>query len=447
MQKEENVVPVTERNLTPKALFYNWFAANIGIMGFVYGAIIVSYHLSLAQALLAALIGALSFVFPGFIAVIGQKNGITTFKLSRVAFGRQGNKIPNLIAWFNMVGWLAVNVVTGTLLFVAMLQTLHLPKNSFTILGCLVVFGGLIIGSGFLNETLLAKLQSLISWIFGIATLIIFLFFVGKTQWPKALAMTHGSWSAGFWPAVSIIAAGSGISWSMAAADWGAYVQPQIKHGRTFWSTTLGGALPLFILMVGGIFLSTSAPNLATSSDPYRIMYGVLPTWMGLFYFLVAAGGLVPQCMISFRSARINLQTLGIKTSQLSSLILHSLLVLGIASYVLFVAQDFLSSFELFLNFLGICLVTWLAVFLCDYLFYRRQGYDLALLQIHYRWRSIIVWLLATSSGLLFTNNAVWQGPFARGVFRDNSLGVFVAGFFALFLMGLIYLIDQRYRK
>ncbi|MRG90306.1 hypothetical protein GIX76_10260, partial [Lactobacillus reuteri] len=46
MDNEFVKVPEKDKTLSPGKLFYNWFAANIGIMGFVYGAIIVSYHLS-----------------------------------------------------------------------------------------------------------------------------------------------------------------------------------------------------------------------------------------------------------------------------------------------------------------------------------------------------------------------------------------------------------------
>ncbi|MDU2075484.1 MAG: cytosine permease, partial [Streptococcus salivarius] len=118
---DDNIIkiPDSEKTLTAGKLFYNWFAANIGIMGFVFGAMIVSYHLSFFQAIIASLVGALSFAVPGWVAMIGQKEGVTTFKLSRAAYGTHGNKIPNAIAWFNMVGWLAVNVITGTLLLVS----------------------------------------------------------------------------------------------------------------------------------------------------------------------------------------------------------------------------------------------------------------------------------------------------------------------------------------
>ena len=48
---DDNIIkiPDSEKTLTAGKLFYNWFAANIGIMGFVFGAMIVSYHLWLGR--------------------------------------------------------------------------------------------------------------------------------------------------------------------------------------------------------------------------------------------------------------------------------------------------------------------------------------------------------------------------------------------------------------
>lgn len=58
----------------------------------------------------------------------------------------------------------------------------------------------------------------------------------------------------------------------------------------------MGGAVPLFVLMAGGVLLSTIEPTLATTGDPFGVMYAALPSWLGVIYFLVAAGG-------SFRNA------------------------------------------------------------------------------------------------------------------------------------------------
>lgn len=442
-------VPEKDKTLSPGKLFYNWFAANIGIMGFVYGAIIVSYHLSFWQSISAALIGALTFTIPGWVAMIGRREGVTTFKMSRAAFGTYGNKIPNFMAWLNMVGWLAVNVITGTLLFSAMLKTIKIPQTVFTKFICLVAFAGLVILSGVFKEDTLAKIQTWLSWIFGALTLVMLIMFLMNANWHEAFTMKSGSWLTGWLPAVAFIAAGSSISWSMAAADWGAYVRPNTRLSATFWNTTLGAATPLFILMAGGVLLSTISPSLATASDPYQVMYNAIPGWFGFLYFLVAVGGIIPQCLVSFRSARINLSTIGIEVSQKTSLTIHALIIIVISVYVLFISGNFLTNFELFLNFLGICLTSWVAIFLVDNVIYRHDGYDVFLMKedspVHYNWPGIISWIIATVFGFLFTSNAAYRGPFAYGIFENNSsLAVFVSGIAAIVVMFVISLFVKK---
>ncbi|MBS0712206.1 cytosine permease, partial [Enterococcus faecalis] len=140
--------------------------------------------------------------------------GITTFKLSRAAYGTRGNKIPNFIAWINMIGWVSVNVLTGTLLLTAMFKTINIPKTTLSDAIALAIFGGLVIASGLLKENVLAKIQTWLSWIFGILTLVILFIFLFKANWNEAFQLSSGSWVKGFLPAISIVAAGSGISWS-----------------------------------------------------------------------------------------------------------------------------------------------------------------------------------------------------------------------------------------
>lgn len=106
-------VPAADRKGTPKELFFIWFAGNIGILGVVYGAMIVGFQLSFLQSLLAAAAGALSFALVGYLSLAGRDAGTTTFVLSRAAFGFKGNYIPTFMGWINLVGWLAVGVVTG----------------------------------------------------------------------------------------------------------------------------------------------------------------------------------------------------------------------------------------------------------------------------------------------------------------------------------------------
>lgn len=315
----------------------------------------------------------------------------------------------------------------------------------------ILIFGGVVVLSGLLNEKTLAKIQTWLSWIFGLLTAVILLIFLVQADWHQAINSPSGSWFKGFLPAVSIVAAGSGISWSMAAAGWGAYVKPKTKPSATFWNTAMGGALPLFVLMVGGILLSTIEPGLSSASNPFDVMYSALPSWIGPMYFLVAAGGLIPQCIVSLRSAKINLATIGINISQKASLGLHGTIVIVIPIYVLFISGDFLSNFELYLNFLGICLASWVAIFLCDSQMFRKEGYAESLIimtsPVKYNIGGIVAWIIATITGFLFTNNAIWTGPFAHGIFKDNSLGVFVSAIAAIICMMIVNVLRPKKEK
>lgn len=438
-----------EQTLSSKDLFYNWFAANIGIMGFVYGAIIVSFHLSFVQSTLAAFIGALTFVIPGWISVIGKNENITTFKLSRAAFGTQGNKIPNLIAWFNMVGWLAVNVITGTLLISSLIKELGTMNDKLSLAVSLTVFFSSIVISGFFSEELLSKIQTILSWVLGILTIVILILFLFQANWVSAFNMPKGHWVTGWIPAVTFIAAGSSISWAMAAADWGAYVKPYESKASVFLCTTLGSAIPLFVLMMGGILLSTISPELATSNDPYGVMYNSIPTWFGIIYFLVAAVGLIPQCLVSFRSARINLDTIGIKVSQGISLAVHASIIGFISFFVLFISGNFLNNFEVFLSCLGIMLAAWVSVFLTDNILYRKEGYNIHLIvdnsTVKLNYNGIISWIISIVLGFSFTDNSFIHGYFARGIFKDNSsLAIFISGITAVSLMLILSLSEKR---
>ena len=54
------LVPPVHQTQQPVQLFFVWCAANIGILGVVYGAVIVAFGLSFWQSILAAVAGVAS---------------------------------------------------------------------------------------------------------------------------------------------------------------------------------------------------------------------------------------------------------------------------------------------------------------------------------------------------------------------------------------------------
>lgn len=425
-------IDMEKRTDKPLDLFGIWVPTQIGILGLIYGAIIVSYQLSFIQSIMVAFIGALSFLLVGYLSLSGKVGGTTMFNLSRAVFGVKGNYIPTLCGWINLVGWMCVNVVTATLTLLTLLGVFGIDTSAFTTVIALIVLALLIAAAGLVSQSALIKLQNFFTYVFGIMTLIVLGFLLMKTNWQPLLAMPSGDWFAGFLPAVSIIFAGTGISWAIAAADYSVYQNPRNSDISIIGFTTLAGFIPLFILMSMGILMTSAVPDFLNSANPIDIIGAQLPAWMTVPYLITALVGLIAPSVICLRSARVNLSTLNINTSDFVAITLHVIIMLVLGVYVLFVSDSFLGLFQAFLGLIGITLAAWSATFMMDFIFLRKKsGYARQLITgdngcNNYNYAGIISWLVGVGCGFMFTNCAFFDGPFATGIFRDNSLGMLI---------------------
>lgn len=186
------------------------------------------------------------------------------------------------------------------------------------------------------------------------------------------LALPSGSWLTGFLPAVSVIAAGTGISWAIAGADYSRYQSPS-SSSKSIFAAVMGGAcLPLMLLMLAGILLSVQLPDLASAANPIALIGSVLPARMAIPYLLAATAGIVTIAVLSLYSASLNLLTIGVQVKQWLAVSIDAVVVLGIALYVLFISGDFMGPFISFW-----CSAAYSAareaIFLLDYLCLRRR--------------------------------------------------------------------------
>ncbi|MEV2911146.1 cytosine permease [Paenibacillus larvae] len=134
------------------------------------------------------------------------------------------------------------------------------------------LLAGLIIISSIFGQNTLVKIQTFFTYVFVGLTLLVLIILIPQTNWSELMNRSSGSWVEGFLPAVSIIIAGTGISWSIAAADYSCYQNPGHPSKSIFTSVTLGAFIPLFVIMSVGVLMSTSVPELATSANPIEVI-------------------------------------------------------------------------------------------------------------------------------------------------------------------------------
>ena len=435
------LVPESQKTKSPSELFFVWCAANIGILGVVYGAIIVSFGLSFFQSILAAIVGIASFSLVGITSIAGKVGSTTTLTLSRTSFGKKGNIAPTSFCWMNLMGWEAVNIITGTLTLAALFAALGFAESTFITAVSLILFSGLTIAVSILGQNIVLKMQEWITRTFGVMTLIVAIYLIATSDWAALMALPQGDWLTGFLPAVSIVAAGTGISWAIAGADYSRDQSSASADKNIFVSVVGGAALPLFMLMLSGILLTAQIPDLASHENPIAAIGKLLPTWMAIPYLLAATAGIVTIAVISLYSASLNLLTIGVKLKQRTAIAIDACLVLGVAIYVLFVSGDILGPFISFLVFCGVFLAAWAAIFISDFLSHHKDnGYQLEALygETGINKKTLACWLLGAISGLLVTNTGFIDGPFAVGIFADSSLGLFVSFFVSLISYRLV---------
>jgi purine-cytosine permease-like protein len=265
--------------------------------------------------------------------------------------------------------------------------------------------------------------------------------------------MQPGPWDTGVLATLSIVAAGTGIGWINMGADYTRYLPRRSSSGAVIWWTTFGGTVPVCVLILVGFLLSSRISNLTSAANPIQLIGSVLPTWMAVPYLLTAIGGLIAAAAMNLYSSGLNLLTLGLKLERYKTVLIDGTLMIAGAIYVMLIAQNFLGSFESFLQLLADGLTAWGAVFLVDMLL-RRRYYDTASLadgssqSRYYYWGgvnpvAIGAWLAGILVGLAFTASPLFTGPFATGIFASSSLG-YLLGFL---VSGALYATLMRFYR
>jgi len=243
------------------------------------------------------------------------------------------------------------------------------------------------------------------------------------------------------------VMAGLGISWANVGADYTRYLpRAASSRGIVGW-TVLGASIGPVVLITFGVLLAGKGTGLSTSANPLGDLAEPLPTWFLVPYLLVAAGGLVAGALLDIYSSGLNLLTLGVRLPRYQSVAIDGVIMILGNVYMLFIAKDFLGTFQGFLLVLGVPLAAWAAVFLVDMATLRRGGYDVRAL---YRGppegsgqavnaAGVVAWLIGVVVGLgLITSTTAgftWLGWWAKGPFEGSSLGLLVA----FVVAGLVY--------
>jgi nucleobase:cation symporter-1, NCS1 family len=373
-----NVIEESERKGTPAGLFWPWCASNISVLAVSYGAFVLGFGIGVWQAIVAAVVGAVvSFFLVGLVSIAGKRGSAPTLALSRAAFGRWGNTLPCLVSYILLVGWETVLVALSTLATATVFERLGWSHGNGTKVVAFVIIAAIIVLAGIMGFDLIMRLQKYLTIALIIVTAVYVVLTWDHIHLDTARALPHGPTSAVIGGGV-LVMTGFGVGWVNAAADYSRYLPRRSSTAGVVWWPTIGGSLPVVILVVYGILLAGSSQKLsdAIGGDPIGALTTILPTWFLLPFAIVAVLGLVSGAVMDIYSSGLTLLTLGFRIPRWTAAAFDGVLMVLGAIYIVFIAtSNFITIFEAFLIILGVPMAAWCGVFLADLLL-RRRDYD-----------------------------------------------------------------------
>ncbi|WP_120728664.1 purine-cytosine permease family protein [Streptomyces hundungensis] len=459
-----DVISESERKGSPRTLFWPWFGANVSVFGLSYGAFALGFGISFTQALIASVIGIVfSFLLCGFVAVAGKRGSAPTMVLSRAAYGVRGNRLPSALSWILTVGWETVLVALASLATATVFDRLGWGGGTGTKVVALILVGVLTVVGGVMGFDLIMRLQTLITVVTGVLTLVYVALVAGHVHADAVTAIPDGS-TQDFIGALVFMMTGFGLGWVNAAADYSRYLPRSSSGAGVIGWTTFGASVAPLLLTVFGLLLAGSSKQLseAVAADPIGALTTILPTWFLVPFAVVAVLGLVGGAVLDIYSSGLALLSAGLRVPRPLAALIDGVLMIAGSVYIVFIADDFLGPFMGFLTTLGVPVAGWCGIVLADLLL-RRHDYDEADL---YRPRGrygdipalpLLLTLAATALGWGLVTNAsadwlTWQGyllgPFGLGG-KDGSwahanLGILAA--LALGFLGTLVLGRHRVR-
>jgi len=456
-----NVIAEDERKGRPRDLFWPWFAANISVLGLSYGSFVLGFGISFWQALVIGVIGTvLSFLACGFIALAGKRGSAPTMVLSRAAFGVRGNKLPAVISWMLTVGWETVLVILATLATATVFHRLGWAGGggTGTKAVALIVVVALTIFGGVMGFDLIMRMQTWITVVTGVFTVVFMALVADKIHWHVVSAVPGGS-AEKMTGALVFMMTAFGLGWVNCAADYSRYLPRRASSAGVVWWTTFGSSVAPVFLLVFGLLLAGSSAGLSTAiaNDPVGALTTLLPTWFLVPFVIVALLGLIGGSVLDIYSSGLALLTLGVRIPRYAAALVDGTVMTAGSIYVVFVAHNFVGQFQGFLVTLGVPIAAWCGIMLADIALRRRDYAERELFTPagrygDVRWIPVITVIGGTGLGWgLVTNSAAswltWQGyllqPFGlggkTGAWAYANLGVLVSlaiGFAVRWLSG-----------
>ncbi|MGP8161674.1 MAG: purine-cytosine permease family protein [Candidatus Dormibacteria bacterium] len=444
-QRGIDLIPDSDRKMGPWGLFWLWSGAVWNVEFLFYGALICSFGLSLWQAVAAILIGNIVYAFLGFASLAGPATGTTAFMVSRAPFGRNGNRAPSFFNWLTQVGFEVLGLVLVVLVVIAMLNKAGVSNVGtavkVVIIICAVVVQFIV---PFLGHATIKTVLRYLSFVFIAIFVIMAILVLPNVHWNGL--QTGTTWWLWTTALVLIVSTG-GLGWTENAADYSRYLPKDTSKAKTFWSATLGAAIPSILLELLGVaayLVSTNVGSTEVIGIPSA--FAAHADWFFWPFMIVAIFQLFAINTIDMYSSGVTLQAIGIPVKRWGCILIDTIVSGVVTGLVIFQGKVGTDLSE-FLDYIVVWLGAWFAIMAVDYLL-RRGSYDRASLTAHrgglywrdggFNWKALLA-LAAGMFAAMMWIDALYYYPAYQGPISSATGGGDLSWLIGIVVAGVLY--------
>src|SRR6202453_4561007 len=254
-QRGIDLIPDAEKMMKPAGLFWLWAGGVFNVEFLFYGTLIMTFGLSVLQAIAAIIVGNLTYALLGLASLQGPRTGTTAFMVSRAPFGKNGNRLVALFNWGTQVGFEIEGVyfVCATVILLFSHYGTKVDSAGKIVIILLAVLVQMVMP--LLGHATISKLLRYLAYVF----IVVFALFAGFTfdrlhiTSINAHPVTFALWTTAV---VTIVSVG-GLGWTENGNDYSRYLPRTTKGYKTFWAAALGGAIPSILLEILGVLAYT----------------------------------------------------------------------------------------------------------------------------------------------------------------------------------------------
>ncbi|MEU8273477.1 purine-cytosine permease family protein [Microbispora bryophytorum] len=419
-------IPDGERTASPREFLWIWHSAQFSFGTVVLGSVPVSFGLSWTASVTAILVGLLigTAVFAPLV-LLGKRTGANDAVSSGAHFGVRGRVVANVITIVVAIGFFSIAVWTGaTAILAAAQRVLGTPAGPAGLavtmpLMALAVVVVAVFGYGALLATY--KVMTVIGGLVLLALVVVLL-----PDFDPAYA--GGQYALGdFWRTWLLAVSFSAtlpVSYSTFQGDYSRYLSPQVRDRTAVAYNGVAMYVSNAIALVGGAYVTTM---LTDGSAPWILgVADAVPRWFAVVVIAFGFAGTLPQAALCLYAAGLSANSLLWRLPRAAATWL--MWALGVATlYVGAIVFDAIESISTFVLILLVLVSPWTAIMLVG-LALRRGRYHPDDLYGFARpadrgryWftggfnlRALGAFAPAVVLGLLFVDNTIYTGPFAR---------------------------------